>query len=329
MTARATDAIPQPPRLTLPLVLHARTGLLVMLVCLIGAPLLLSDYELTQFSTSVAYSVAVLGVSLGFSSVGMLALTQPAMMVIGGFVALHLIELWSIPFLLAAASGTVIGMLIAVPLGWLTCRLDKFSFAVLGFAFTYLVAMLASSRLLVDATGGELGKPFPAARAFGNPLNGFWTYGLVAAVSLASFAVAAILFRSTMGRILLVMNQDDVVARTAGVNTNLHRISLTAIVSGYGALSGALVGQASGFLAPPQFDVALSISLLAMALVGGSGYLIGAFVGAMALNFAPAVLGFEQIDREIIVGTLLLFCLLAAPKGMLAGFGRIPLPRRS
>jgi branched-chain amino acid transport system permease protein len=309
-------------------VLQARSGLVVMLISLAIAPVILSDYELTLFATGVSYSVAVLGVALGFSSVGMLTLTQPAMMVIGGFVALQLIELWHFPFLLAAVIGTAVGMLSAIPLGWLTCRLDKFSFAVLGFAFTYLVAMLMSSRLLVDVTGGELGKPFRAATAFGLPLQGVWGYSLIAAVTLVSFAVAAVLFRSTMGRILLVMNQDDVVARTAGVNTNLHRISLTAIVSGYGALSGALVGQASGFIAPPQFDVALSISLLAMALVGGAGYLLGAFVGTLILQFVPAFLGFEQIDREILVGIILLFCLVAAPNGLLAALRHIPMRRR-
>jgi branched-chain amino acid transport system permease protein len=314
------------PPIATPVVLHARSGLVLMLACLIAAPAILSDYELTLFSTGVAYSVAVLGVALGFASVGMLALTQPAMMVMGGYVALHLIELWRFPFLLAAAVATAVGMLIAVPLGWLTCRLDKFSFAVLGFAFTYLVAMLMSSGLLVDVTGGELGKPFPAATAFGQPLQGLPGYAFVAAIALAAFALAAVLFRSTMGRILLVMNHDDVVARAMGVNTNLHRISLTAIVSGYGALSGALIGQASGFLAPPQFDVALSISLLAMALVGGAGYLFGAFVGTMVLHVAPALLGLAQVDRDILVGAILLVCLVAIPKGILAVPRHIPRP---
>ena len=137
-----------------------------MLACLVAAPLVLSDYQLMLFSTGVAYAVSVLGVALGFSSVGMLALAQPAMMVIGGYVTLHLIELWNIPFLLAASIATIAGMAIALPLGWLTCRLDKFAFAVLGFAFTYLVAMLMSSGLLADITGGELGKPFPVRRGF-------------------------------------------------------------------------------------------------------------------------------------------------------------------
>jgi branched-chain amino acid transport system permease protein len=301
-----------------------------MLACLIAAPLVLSDYHLTLFSTGVAYSVSVLGVALGFASVGMLALAQPAMMVIGGYITLHLIEFWNIPFVLAACIATVAGMTIALPLGWLTCRLDKFAFAVLGFAFTYLVAMLMSSGLLGDITGGELGKPFPAGEAFGHSLQGLPNYVLVASVAIIVFASAALLFRSTMGRILLILHQDDVVARTMGVNANRHRISLTAIVSGYGALSGALIGQASGFIAPPQFDATLSISLLAMALVGGTGYLFGAFVGTMMLQVMPALLGLTQVDRELLVGVILLVCLVGMPRGILSIGARLnSLPARS
>lgn len=313
------------PPIALPLARHAGSGLLAMAICIAIAPMALSNYQLVLFSGGVAYAVSVLGIALGFASVGMLALTQPAMMLIGGYTALHLIALWHLPFLLAAAIATLTGMIVAVPLGWLTCRLDRFAFAVLGFAFTYLIAMLASSGMVVDITGGELGKPFPAAMAFGYPLRGLAAYVAVSLVSLAAFAVAAVLFRSTLGRVLLIMRQDDVVARAMGINTNLHRIALTAIVSGYGALGGALVGQATGFIAPPQFDVALSISLLAMALVGGASYLFGAFAGTMALQVAPALLGLAQDDRELLVGVVLLLCLAVVPNGILALLR--PLPR--
>ena len=134
--------------------------------------------------------------------------------------------------------------------------------------------------------------------------------------------------RSTLGRILLVMNQDDVVAKTVGVDTNLHRIALTAIVSGFGALRGALIGLASGYIAPPQFEVALSIAMLAMALVGGAGYLFGAVAGTILLQFLPAMLGLTIVDRNLLVGVILLVCLAFAPRGVLS-LGRVFRPSRA
>lgn len=313
------------PPILIPLAQRAAGGLLALLACLVAAPFALSDYHLMLFSTGIGYAVAALGVAIGLASIGMLALAQPAMMVIGGFIALHMVEQWRVPFVVAALCATAVGAIIALPLGWLTCRLDKFAFAVLGFAFAYLVAMLMSSGLLSDLSGGELGKPFPVDTVIAFVPARMAGYVIVATVGIAAFASAALLFRSTMGRILVTMKQDDVVARTVGVNANSHRIALTAIVSGYGALGGALIGQASGYLAPPQFDVALSISLLAMALVGGAKYLFGAFAGAMILQVMPAVLGLTQVDRELLVGVILLSCLVALPDGILA-IGRRGVP---
>ena len=293
-------------------------ALITMAACLGLAPWVLSDYNLTLLGTGAAYSVAVLGISLGFASVGMLALTQPAMMLIGGFIALELVAVWHVPFLAATLVATAAGAVVAIPLGWLTCRLDRYAFSVLAFSFTYLVSMLLSSSLLVDVTGGELGKPFPPSTFLGHPLAGLASYGLVAVLILAAFASAAILLRSSLGRRLVVMNQDDIVARAVGLNADAHRIVITAIVSAFGAMSGALAGQVSGFIAPPRFDVALAVALLAMALVGGSRYLLGAFVGTLLLQVAPAMSSLEQVDRDLLVGVLLLLCLGIVPDGVLS-----------
>lgn len=304
-----------------------------MLACLVAAPFVLSDFQRTLFATGVAYSVAVLGVAFGFASVGMLALTQPAMMLIGAYVSLYLITGWDWSLLPALFAATLFGMVIAVPLGWLTCRLDRFSYAVLGFAFTYLVSMLMSSGLFVKVSGGELGKPVPAGSMFGIALDGLAGYVFIAAAVLAAFAVASLLFRSTFGRMLLVMRQDDVVARSVGVNTNAFKIGLTAIVSGYGTLGGVLAAQATNYVAPPHFDVGLSILLLAMALVGGARYLAGAFVGTLMLGVIPAMLDLKQVDRELIGGVILLVCLALYPDGVLRAFGdlsrRLGVPRWS
>jgi branched-chain amino acid transport system permease protein len=321
MSATGTISRFSRPATALPVMMHPVTGLIVLALLLCIAPFLLADYQLTLVATGAAYSVAVLGVAAGFATVGMLALTQPAMMLIGAYVSLYAVETLGFSFFPSALLAIVAGALVALPLGWITCRLDKFSFAVLGFAFTYLVSMLMSSNLLVGITGGELGKPFPPADLFGIELHGDASYAALAACVFIAYLLAPTIFRSTMGRFLIVMRQDDVLAKSVGVDTNLHRILLTAIVSAYGAFSGVLIGLASGFVAPPHFDVALSISLLAMALVGGTRYLLGSAAGTLVLLVLPAMLNLPLIDRNLMVGIVLLVCLIFMPEGLLS-FGK-------
>ncbi|MDE2167591.1 MAG: branched-chain amino acid ABC transporter permease [Alphaproteobacteria bacterium] len=317
---RTRSSAPSLRRIDLPLVQHSHAGLLILLLCVVVVPFVLSDYQLTLFATGLAYSVGVLGVAVGLASVGMLALTQPAMMLIGADTALVLTERgW--PFFAAVVVAIAISMIIALPLGWLTSRLDRFSFGVLGFAFTYLVSSLMSSGIFVSISGGELGKPFPAGVIAGIPLQQIAGYAVVGTAAVGSFASASLMFRSTMGRMLLVMRQDDIVASAFGVNTEWLRIVLTAIVSGYGALSGILVGQASGYVAPPQFDVSLSIVLLAAALVGGAAHLIGPFIGTIILQVLPALANLSQVDRNFATGLILLMCLILLPNGVLGAAG--------
>jgi len=335
MTARETPSRFFRPPTALPVMMHPVLGVVILTVCLGLAPFALADYQLTLVATGAAYSVAVLGVAAGFATIGMLALTQPAMMLIGAYVALYAIEALGLSFVPAALLAVLAGLLVALPLGWITCRLDRFSFAVLGFAFTYLVSMLMSSNLLVGVTGGELGKPFPSANVFGMVLHDFTNYVALAVCVVLAYLLAPIIFRSTMGRFLIVMRQDDVLAKSVGIDTNLHRILLTAIVSAYGAFSGVLVGLASGFVAPPHFDVALSISLLAMALVGGTRYLLGAAAGTLILLVLPAMFNLTLIDRNLLVGVVLLACLIFVPEGLLSfdRLGRLvrrpPAPERT
>ena len=306
------------PAIVLPVMQHPLAGLAVLAVLFVAAPFGLGGYQLTLFETGIAYSVGVVGVAVGFASVGMLMLMQPAMMVIGAFVSLYLIDAWDVSFVLAAGAAVLAGMIVALPLGWLACRLDKFSFAVLSFTFTYLVTVLMSSAMLVGVTGGDLGRPYPPTSVLGVPLAGMPGYVAVAVVGFLAFAGASVLFRSTLGRILVVMREDDLVAHAIGVNASAHKVALTSILAGFGALSGALVGLASGFISPPQFDVALSISLLAMALIGGSGYAFGAFLGTALFLVVPAVAGLAVVDRNLAVGLILLVSLTLSPKGLLS-----------
>jgi branched-chain amino acid transport system permease protein len=305
-------------RLMLPLVLQPYAGFVAALILFAAAPFVLNSYQLTLFATGAAYSIGVLGVSVGFASVGMLALSQPAMMVIAGYIVTYLISSGTMGFVPATLAACVVCAVIAMPLGWLTSRLDRFSYAVLSFSFTYLVSMLLSSNSLVKFTGGELGRPFPRATLLGAPLSGWLAYVFLAVVVILAFCSAAVIFRSTFGRKLLVMSVDDVVAKSVGVNVYWHKIALTVVVSLYGVLSGVMISQTSGFISPMQYDATVSISLLVMALVGGSRYFFGSFAGAMLLQVIPALFDLTQDDRDLLVGTVLLVCLAFLPEGVLS-----------
>jgi ABC-type branched-subunit amino acid transport system permease subunit len=117
---------------------------LLTLVAILTVPLFLGSLDASVVATGAAYALAAVGVGIGLSSVGMWALMQPAMMLLGAFASAYLIGQRGWPFLVVLVLVPALVGAAALPLGWLTSRLAFFSFAVLGFVFTSLLAELAS-----------------------------------------------------------------------------------------------------------------------------------------------------------------------------------------
>jgi branched-chain amino acid transport system permease protein len=145
---------------------------------------------------------------------------------------------------------------------------------------------------------------------------------------LVAFAYA----RSRFGRLLRATREDDAAARAVG--TSVYRQRLIAF-----ALSGAIAGFAGGLyvhLLPVQIDsvhLDLTFITLAMLVVGGSGSLFGAVVGALAVSAIDSYLSVAEngtsflgwhIDlpsgtAEIVVGVVMAAVLILRPSGITNG----------
>ena len=139
---------------------------------------------------------------------------------------------------------------------------------------------------------------------------------------------------------LRATREDPAAAAAAGIS--VHRQRLYAF-----ALSGGLAGLAGGLyvhLLPIEIDslyLDLTFITLAMLVVGGSGSLLGAVVGALAISGLDSFLSASEngvdvlglhIDLPtgttvIVIGTLMAVILVLRPSG-LSGGRELTLPRR-
>ncbi|HEY2372617.1 MAG TPA: branched-chain amino acid ABC transporter permease [Gaiellaceae bacterium] len=179
----------------------------------------------------------------------------------------------------------------------------------------------------------------PGLNAFSSvpQTTGIWQAAIGAFICIG---VAYAYQRSRFGRQLRAAREDPAAAASAGIST--YRQRLLAF-----ALSGGLAGLAGGLyvhLLPVEID-ALSLDLtfitLAMLVVGGSGSLLGAVVGALAISGLDSFLSASEngvdvlgwhIDlptgtTEIVIGTLMAVILVLRPSGLTGG-REVSLPRR-
>ena len=167
--------------------------------------------------------------------------------------------------------------------------------------------------------------------------TGIWQ----AAVGAVICVVVAYLYQRTrFGRMLRATREDPAAAAAAGIS--VYRQRLVAFT-----LSGALAGLAGGLFVHLQplgvNDLYLDLTFitLAMLVVGGSGSLLGAVVGTLALNgiysfFSAAtntvdVFGWNlkvpSGTAEIVLGVLMAVVLILRPSGLTGG-RELSLPRR-
>ncbi len=144
-------------------------------------------------------------------------------------------------------------------------------------------------------------------------------YYICLAVAAAVYAVAVYLGRSTFGLTLQGIRDNDRRMRTLGYHVTAHRIVAYAIAALFAAMGGVLMVWFNGRIDPSTVGIGRTINILVIAVVGGLGHPIGAFVGAVLFilleNFAIDLIARERFN--LLIGAVFLAIVLFSPDGLI------------
>ncbi|MEO6701668.1 MAG: branched-chain amino acid ABC transporter permease [Jatrophihabitantaceae bacterium] len=115
-----------------------------------------------------------------------------------------------------------------------------------------------------------------------------WYLFLVLAV--LAYVFGKNVLRGRMGRAMQTMRDSEVAAATMGVDIRLTKAGVFILSSMYAGLAGVLVSLAFTRVTPDYFILPLSISYLAMVVIGGLGSIGGASIGAVFVTVLPVLL---------------------------------------
>lgn len=271
---------------------------------------------------------------LGYA--GIVTLGHAAFFGIGAYtVALASLKLgWSEPISGLFAAAAVAG-LVGVVVGWFILRYRGLTLLMLTIAFA---AMLQESgNLRSDITGGYDGLP----GLLFDPVLGYFQYDLYGHTSfwyaLAALAVVFYLVRrivySPFGQTLTGIREN--VRRMHAIGSPVHGrlVTVYAVSAAIAGIAGALFTQTNAYVTLTVFDFDSSAKVMVMLILGGTGRLYGAFLGAtvyMVLEdyFSKLSPTFWQFG----IGILLVLAVLFARRGLLGlaeDIGGIRWPRRT
>lgn len=249
----------------------------------------------------------ILAVSLNLINgiTGQFSLGHAGFMAVGAYVsALVSIHLgW--PLVFALLAGAVAASLLGILIGLPTLRLrgDYLAIATLGLGEIIRVVILN-----LDITKG--------ARGLGGIPRTTTVY-LVEIFAIITILFTVNLMRSTHGRALLSIREDEIAAEAMGINTTFYKVFAFSAGAFFAGIAGGLFAHSMGYIAPANFEFMRSIEILVMVVLGGLGSITGSVIATVVLTILPEALrGFAQY-RMVLYSAMLIAIMLFRPSGLM------------
>ncbi|GJI86989.1 branched-chain amino acid ABC transporter permease [Duganella sp. Dugasp56] len=265
-----------------------------------------------------------LDLMLGYA--GIVSLGHAAFFGLGAYTAgLLSVHGWSEPL-----SGLLAGAVVAGLFGFVVSFL-----VVRGQDLTRLMVTLGIGLMLFEAankasflTGGVdglsgmmVGKLFGA---FEFDLNGNVAYCYSFAVLFIVFVVLRRVVKSPFGLSLIGIREGARRMPALGVNVNRRLVAVFTLAATVAGLAGALLAQTTQFVGLDSLGFPRSAELLIMLVLGGTGRLYGALVGAAVFMLAQDyIAGLNPAYWQFYIGLLLMVIVLFARGGILGGLEKM------
>jgi branched-chain amino acid transport system permease protein len=297
----------------------------LLIAALLIAPLLLPEYWLAQLSFVLIYSIVGLGLMLLAGFTGQVSIGHAAFMGVGAYAQAYLTN-HGIPFFVALAIGMTLSAAVGVIVGAPALRVKGIYLGIATLSFGFIVEEIFAR--WEDVTGGNAGLSVKPPEIFGLKFDTdssfyYLCLGLCVIVTLGVLN----LLRAPTGRAFVAIRDSEISAQSMGINLARYKGLAFAISAAVAGIAGALYAHKMRFISPDQFSLIQSIDLLLLVVVGGLGFVHGAFLGAIFLitlpqlialgkDYLPDVIGGAAGLQAVIYGIVLVAFVLFEPLGL-------------
>jgi branched-chain amino acid transport system permease protein len=306
---------------------------LVMILALVAFPFVSlrisgGAYYINVLNLIAINAIVAVGLNILVGYTGQVSLGHAGFYAIGAYAQAMLVLKMGLPMIIALPLAGLIAAVFGFLLGLPALRLEGpyLAIATLGFgmAVTQIIGRL-------DFLGGRMGLEVPGPeftawlktmiaehispeRATDAPHYAIYLIAIPLAVLLSIAAVN--LMKSRIGRAFVAIRDSDISAEALGVNLTMYKTSAFAISAFFTGVAGGLYTHAMGFINPESFDLRLSITFLAIVVVGGLGSILGSHLGAILMTILPLSLTAVRDVPEIIYGAIMILVILFEPLGL-------------
>jgi branched-chain amino acid transport system permease protein len=290
---------------------------LILLFAVLGlVPFVAGDFWISLTIKILIFGLLALSVDLLLGHIGLLSLCHAAFFAVSAYTVAILQVRHGVSTAIAAPAGIALGTLLAVVFG-LAARTRGVYFILVTLAFGFIV--WGVTYRWASFTGGDNGitnVPFPAIGNLRVTSSTVYFYVVLVVATLFVLAYRT-LVRSPFGLVLRGIKSSESRMRSLGYSPVRH-IYIAFLLSGFMAsTAGVLYIYFNRFVNPATAHFHISVEAVLMAIIGGTGTIIGPFLGsAIIMILRNWVSGFFPYYMTL-MGLVFIVTILFAPNGIL------------
>ena len=269
------------------------------------------------------YSMLALSLNMVIGMSGLVSLAQAAFYGIGAYATAIGMTSLGLGFFTSIILGIIINAAIAFVVGKILARFQGDYYAIVSAGLSIIVFSILQNWKTV--THGPLG-----IFGIGKPQIGSYTFysntaflGLVAIFTIAIYMLYQWINRSSFGRVLKALREDEKLTQSMGYKTKHYKSVIFVLSAALSGIAGAFFASYIAFIDPSSFQLKEGIFLFTIIIVGGLSSAWGSIVGALILISLPEVLRFIGLPYEtaaqlqqMIYGGMLLLMMIFKPQGL-------------
>jgi branched-chain amino acid transport system permease protein len=261
-------------------------GLFVLV--LLAAPLALSIHQTSIMNLIFISVIGAVALNLLTGVCGQISLGHGAFLGVGAYAAGQC-TLHGVPFPLAILTAGLITAMVGMVFGIPSLRLKGIYLAIATLAAQLVLeyVFLHGGELTGGSSGLLLEPPTILGFVFDSEAS---MYYLLLAFAAGALLMVSNIMRTRHGRAFVSIRDFYLSAEIVGVNLFRYKLIAFGVSSFLAGVAGGLWAHYTGYISAEQFNIGLSISYLAMIIIGGLGSVLGSVFGAVFVVLLPEVL---------------------------------------
>ena len=305
--------------------MRSHTWKILMVIVALAAVVIVvpntNSFIILLVTRALAFSILVMSLDILLGYTGLASLGQAAYLGVGAYATAILGTKYHIglgwDFWLVLLIGIALGAALAAIFGLLAIRASGVYFLMITLALGQCVWGLAYR--WNSLTGGDNGINLRERPKFGgiDLANEMTFFFLVFGVFVVSLLLMYTLVRSPFGRSLAGIRERELRMKILGYNTWLHKYIAFVIAGAFGGLSGVLWAHTAGIVSPVNVELPTSVDALLMAVLGGSGTLVGGVIGTFIVFGLREFLSTLVPWWQYVLGVVYVATILYLPTGLM------------